>query len=98
MYEFRLFVAGDTLISKRALNNVRRLCEVQLGGQAALQIINVQTEPHLAELERIVATPTLVKDAPAPRMRMIGDMSDPDRLLMVLGVDLSYSENEGSSG
>lgn len=96
MYQFRLFVAGETLISKRAVNNVRRLCESYLGGEAELQIINVQQDPHLAELERIVATPTLVKDAPAPRVRMIGDMSDLDRVMTVLGVGLSWSANEQS--
>lgn len=96
MYRFRLFVAGETLISRRAVNNVRRLCESYLGGEAELQVINVQQEPQLAELERIVATPTLVKDAPAPRVRMIGDMSDLDRLMTVLGIDLSGPDNEQS--
>lgn len=85
-YELRLYVTGMTPRSARAIENVRAICEEHLEGRYNLQVIDVYQQPVLARGEQILAAPTLIKELPLPLRRIIGDMSNRDRVL--LGLDL----------
>ncbi len=85
-HQLRLYVVGQTPNSTRAIENLRRICEEQLLGEYDLKVIDVLKEPHLAEQDKIIATPTLVKELPPPLRKVIGDLSDIDKVL--LGLDL----------
>lgn len=85
-YLLKLYVTGQTPRSKKAIANIRRICAEELRGQYNLVIIDVLERPHLAEDEKILATPTLIKELPLPLRRIIGDLSNTERVL--LGLDL----------
>jgi circadian clock protein KaiB len=86
-YVLRLYVSGRTSRSERAVDTLRRICEQQLSGRCDMTIIDVLERPQLAEDERILATPTLVRYSPPPARRIIGDLSDLSQVL--LGLDLA---------
>ena len=90
-YSFRLFIAGDSVRSRQAIANLRRLGEERLGGQYALTVVDVITDPEGAEAARVLTTPTLVKESPAPARRVTGDLTDPGQVMMALGIDGDYS-------
>ena len=85
-YLLRLFVTGASSRTATAIANLRRICDEELSGAYDLQIIDVQEHPALAEDERILATPTLIKSLPLPLRRVIGDLSDKEKVL--LGLEL----------
>lgn len=86
-YLLKLFITGQTLRSERAVTNLRRMCEEGLGGEYEVIIIDVLEQPHLAEKEKILATPTLIKVSPPPTRRIIGDLSDVQKVLLKLDVN-----------
>jgi circadian clock protein KaiB len=92
-FMLRLYVTGQTSRSERAIANLRRICEEDLEGMYEMTVIDVLERPQLAEDEKILATPTLIKELPPPLRRVIGDLSDKDKVL--LGLDLV--ERKGSS-
>ena len=94
-YLLRLFVTGASARSATAIANLRRICEEELAGAYDLEIIDVQEHPAMAEDERILATPTLIKSLPLPLRRVIGDLSDKDKVLLGLELrpDLNHSES-----
>lgn len=75
-YSFRLYVAGQGPRSQAAESNLRLLCEAHLVGDYALEVVDVDQCPDLAAEEQIIATPTVVRLTPAPRLRVIGDLSE----------------------
>jgi len=85
-YLLRLYVTGMTARSRRAVENVRKICEAHLQGRYELEIIDVYQQPVLAKGDQIIAAPTLIKKLPLPLRRIIGDMSSTERVL--LGLDL----------
>ena len=85
-YVLRLFVAGMTARSTRAVENIRALCEHYLPGAYDLEVINLYEHPLLASGEHIIAAPTCVRELPLPARRVIGDMSNSARVLQ--GLDL----------
>lgn len=85
-YVLRLFVTGTTSRSQRAIANMRKICEEQLAGQYDLAIIDVYEHPEATRELQVVATPTLVKVLPEPLRRIIGDLSDREKVLA--GLDL----------
>ncbi len=85
-YVLRLYVTGMTPKSTRAILNLKKICEENLKGRYELEIIDIYQQPVLAKDEQIIAAPTLVKKLPLPLRKLIGDMSDKDRIL--LGLDL----------
>lgn len=85
-YELRLYITGQTPRSDRAIRNLRRLCEEDLRGSFEMVVIDVLERPQLAEDEKIIATPTLVKRLPPPMRRVIGDLSERDKV--IAGLDL----------
>ena len=86
--KLRLYVTGKTSKSERAIANLDEICEKELKGLYELEIIDVLESPQLAEDEKILATPTLIKDLPPPLRRIIGDLSDKDKVL--LGLELLH--------
>ena len=89
-YVLRLYVAGATVRSARTIVTIKTACETHLVGRYDLQIIDIYQQPHLAQQEHIVAVPLLVKQAPAPQRRLVGDLSDGARLLA--GLDIPVGE------
>ena len=85
-YVLRLYVTGTTGKAVRAIQNVRRICEEHLKGRYELEVIDLYRNLPLARGDQIIAAPTLVKRLPAPLRRLIGDMSDEQRVLV--GLDL----------
>ena len=85
-YVLRLYVTGMTARAMRAIENVRAICDEHLEGRYDLEVIDVYQQPILAKDEQIIAAPTLIKKLPLPLRRIIGDMSQRDRVL--LGLDL----------
>jgi circadian clock protein KaiB len=85
-YILKLYVTGRTSRAERAIANLRRLCEDELEGCYELEVIDILEHPQLAEDERILATPTLVKQLPPPLRRVIGDLSSRDKVLFGLDV------------
>lgn len=85
-YELRLYVAGTTPRSARAIANIKEICEEHLKGRYALQVIDLYQQPILADGDQIIAVPTLIKKLPVPLRRIIGDLSDREQVLV--GLDL----------
>jgi circadian clock protein KaiB len=85
-YKLRLFITGTTPRSIRAIENMRRICEENLQGRYDLEVVDVYQNPEATRELQVVATPTLVKILPEPLRRIIGDLSDEERVLA--GLDL----------
>ena len=85
-YVLSLFVTGSTPKSLRAIQNIRTLCEERLDGCYELKVIDIYQHPEQVKPEQIVVTPTLIKKLPLPLRKLIGDLSNKDRLL--LGLDI----------
>jgi circadian clock protein KaiB len=85
-YDLRLYVAGQTPRSLQALSNLKRICEDHLAGQYQVQIIDLVQKPHLAAGDQILAIPTLVRAIPKPARKIIGDLSNIERVLIGLDV------------
>ena len=85
-WELRLYVAGQTPKSLTALTNLRRYCEEHLKGRYKLEVIDLLLNPQLAEGDQILAIPTLVRKVPEPIRKIIGDLSNEERVLVGLDV------------
>ena len=85
-YHLRLYVAGQTTKSLTALANLKRVCEEHLAGRYEIEVIDLLVNPRLAAGDQILAIPTLVRKLPAPLKRIIGDLSDTDKVLVGLDV------------
>jgi len=85
-YTLRLYITGRTIQSQRAIRNLGEICDTELEGHYEIEVIDILEHPQLAEDHKILATPTLVKHLPAPVRKIIGDLSDRERVL--LGLDL----------
>jgi circadian clock protein KaiB len=86
LFRFRIYVAGDALNSAQALANLDALCRAHLPARHEVEIIDVFREPKLAMADGIFMTPTLVKIAPAPIRRIVGTLSQTERVLRALGL------------
>lgn len=85
-YVLRLYVSGNTSRSSRAILNLRQLCDEYLNGRYELEVIDIYQQPSRAREDQILATPTLVKSLPLPLRKLIGDLSETDKILV--GLDL----------
>ncbi|MGB0384653.1 MAG: circadian clock protein KaiB [Ardenticatenaceae bacterium] len=92
-YLLKLYITGQTSRSMRAISILRGICEEVLDDKYQLVIIDVLEQPHRAEEDKILATPTLIKTLPPPRRRIIGDLSDREQVLM--GLDLTNQQGGG---
>ena len=82
----RLFVAGKTARSERAISDLELLCERDLGGQYLVEVIDVLEDPSAADRQKILATPTVIKELPLPVRRVIGALSQSEQVLVGLGL------------
>ena len=85
-YVLKLYVTGSNTRAEAAIANLTRICELELHGEYELHVIDVLANPQVAEDEKILATPTLIKQLPPPLRRVIGDLSDKEKVL--LGLEL----------
>lgn len=85
-YKLRLFITGSTPRSARAIENMRHICDENLKGRYDLEVIDVYEDPEATKELQIIATPTLVKILPEPLRRIIGDLSDKERVLAGLNI------------
>lgn len=85
-YSLRLYVAGMSTLSMRAVSNIKRICEEELEGQYELEVIDLYQRPGLVADEQIIAVPTLIKVLPQPLRHIIGDLSNREQVLV--GLDL----------
>ena len=85
-YILRLFITGATPNSTRAVTNIKQICEDHLKGKYSLEIVDVYQQEGIAEKEQLIALPLLIKKMPFPERRMIGDLSDTNKVLKGLGL------------
>src|SRR5947209_11208783 len=85
-YQLRLYVAGETAKSIAALSNLNRICETHLAGRYRIEVIDLLIDPKLAVGDQIFAVPTLVRRLPEPIRKIIGDLSNEERVLVGLDV------------
>jgi len=85
-WRLRLYVAGQTPKSITALANLKRLCELHLAGRYRIEVVDLLSQPHLARRDDIVVVPTLVRHLPAPMRKIIGDLSNMERVLAGLDI------------
>jgi len=85
-YDLRLYVAGQTPRSLQAFANLKRICEEHLAGRYRIDVIDLMKNPQLAQGDQILAIPTLVRTLPEPVRKIIGDLSNTDRVLVGLDV------------
>lgn len=85
-YELRLYIAGKTPKSVAALNNLKKYCEEHLAGQYVIEVIDLLVHPQLAEGDQIFAIPTLVRKVPEPVRKIIGDLSNKEKVLVGLNI------------
>ncbi len=85
-YILRLYITGATVRSVDAIKNIKKICEEYLEGRYELEVIDLYQKPYLAKDEQIIAAPTLIKKLPLPFRRIIGDLSNKEKVL--LGLDL----------
>jgi circadian clock protein KaiB len=87
VYEFRLYVAGDTQNSAHAVANLNALCRAQLPDRHSIEIVNVFREPKRALADGVFMTPTLIKLFPSPAQRIVGTLSETQPVLHALGLE-----------
>ncbi len=82
IWELKLYIAGETLKSQTALKNLKKYCEEHLAGKYKIEVIDLLKTPQLAEGDQIFAVPTLVKKVPEPIRKIIGDLSNEEKVLV----------------
>jgi len=85
-YILRLYVAGSTRKSQDAIRNIKKICEEELKGRYDLEVIDIYQQPELAKKEQLLAAPTLIKRLPLPLRRLVGDMSNKERVVVGLEI------------
>jgi len=89
----RLYIAGETSRSRQAIANLQHICEAEMGADCKIEVVDVLDNPELAEKEKILATPTLIKILPPPLRRIIGDLSQTEKVLVGLDISTGNSTN-----
>lgn len=89
-YILKLYVAGQSPKSVKAIANLKKICEENLRGRYELEVIDLYQQPQLAQGDQITAVPTLIRKLPPPLSRIIGDLSDTERVLV--GLDIRSTE------
>ena len=97
-WELRLYVAGTTPKSMAAFANLKKICETHMGGKYRIEIIDLVRNPQLARGDQIVAVPTLVRRLPHPVKKIIGDLSNTERVLVGLDLKPAHLSRAASQG
>ena len=87
-YHLVLYITGASPNSVRAINNIKSLCEKYLKGNYILDIVDVYQNPDIAQREQIIALPTLIKKKPASERRLVGDMSETEKVMRGIGISI----------
>ncbi len=95
-YELVLYVAGNTIKSAQAIASIRQICETHLKGRYELKVVDIYQQPELLRGKQIVAAPTLIKELPPPLRRLVGNLTNPERILV--GLDLNMVEDSKDQG
>ena len=82
----KLYVSGDSLRSRKAISNLQTFCDRELTQQSQIEIIDVAKYPEIAEAEKILITPTLIRELPLPKERIVGDLSNTEVLAFALNI------------
>jgi circadian clock protein KaiB len=85
-YQLKLYITGTTVRSSQAIANIRTLCNEFLPGHYDLEVIDIYQQPTEAAKEQIIAAPTLIKEFPVPPKRLVGNLSDRDRVMIILNL------------
>ncbi|TGE24409.1 circadian clock protein KaiB [Hymenobacter aquaticus] len=85
-YVLHLYITGATPNSTRAVRNIKEICELYLKGRYELLIVDIYQQPELAQREQLIGAPTLIKRSPGLVRRLVGDLSDRERVLKALGI------------
>ncbi|MGF1578689.1 MAG: circadian clock KaiB family protein [Gemmataceae bacterium] len=96
IYKFKLYVAGNTDLAQRAFVNLSNACQILLYDRHTIEVIDILRDPRIARENRIIATPMLVKYAPDPEVKIVGDLGDMETFALNLG--LGYPKYEGDDG
>ncbi len=91
-YNFRLYIAGQTPKSMAAVANLKRLCDEHLQGRYNIEVVDLVLNPQRARTDQVVAIPTLIRHLPEPVKRIIGDLSNAERVLLSIGLTVSRVE------
>ncbi len=91
--KLRIYVTGKSSRSSHALEHLQNICEKELAGQVDLEVIDVLENPEMAEEDKILATPTLIRELPPPLRKIVGDLSDRDKVLV--GLDIKPQKPSG---
>jgi len=91
----KLYIAGQTSKSRRAIVNLKEICEREFEGRYELVVVDVLERPQLAEDEKILATPTLIRELPPPMRRIVGDLSNEEKILIGLNLVPTEEKKEG---
>lgn len=97
-YKLRLYITGHTAPAERAIANLKRICAEELQGRYEMEVIDLVEDPEEGERQRIVVTPTLIKQLPPPLRRIIGDLSDKEQVVSGLDLLPNPTNDEGASG
>lgn len=85
-YVLRLYVAGNSLRSMRAISILKKICEKYLAGRYEIEIIDIYQQPEVLEKDHVFAVPTLIKELPPPLQKLIGDLSNIDKVIIALDI------------
>ncbi len=85
-YEFNLYIAGQSAVAQSAMKNLKELCSEHLSVDYKITVIDVLKEPRMAEDDKVIATPTVMKKSPLPVRKIMGDLSDKAKAVEILGI------------
>jgi circadian clock protein KaiB len=95
-YVLRLYITGTTPRSQEAIRNIRKICEEELKGRYDLEVIDVYQQPELTKTEQILAAPTLIRKLPLPLRKLVGDMSNKEKV--IIGLEIMPERKAGEDG
>ncbi len=95
-YVLRLYVTGMTPRAQDAIRNIKKICEEELQGRYELEVVDIYQQPELAKKEQILAAPTLIRELPLPLRKLVGDMSDKEKVIVGLEIMPEKNKKEGN--
>ena len=97
-YVLRLYVTGMTSRAQDAIRNIRRICDEELKGRYELEVVDVYQQPELAKKEQVIAAPTLIRELPLPLRKLVGDMSDKQKVIVGLEIMPEKKDSKSRNG
>ena len=92
----RLYVTGMTPRAQDAIRNIKKICEEELQGRYELEVVDIYQQPELAKKEQILAAPTLIRELPLPLRKLVGDMSNKEKVIVGLEIMSDKKKKEGN--